>query len=32
MINSEIMGIVDVDDILRVFRSVPKVVEVPMVV
>lgn len=32
MINAEIMGIVEVDDILRVFRSVPKVVEVPMVV
>ena len=28
MINQEIMGIVDVDDILKVFRVVPKIVEV----
>ncbi len=28
MINKEIMGVVDVDDILKVFRVVPKIVEV----
>ena len=28
MINQEIMGVVDVDDILKVFRVVPKIVEV----
>jgi len=28
MIRQEIMGIVDVDDILKVFRVVPKIVEV----
>ena len=26
MINQEIMGVVDVDDILKVFRVVPKIV------
>ena len=28
MINAEIMGVIDVDDILKVFRVVPKIVEV----
>lgn len=28
MIRQEIMGVVDVDDILKVFRVVPKMVEV----
>lgn len=28
MINQEIMGVVNVDDILKVFRVVPKIVEV----
>jgi hypothetical protein len=28
MISSEIMGVVNVDDILKVFRPVPKIVEV----
>ena len=28
MINQEILGIVDVDDILKIFRIVPKIVEV----
>ena len=32
MINQEIMGIVNVDDILKVFRVVPKIVEVEKVV
>ena len=32
MINAEIMGVVDVDDILKVFRVVPKIVEVEKVV
>jgi len=32
MINAEIMGIVDVDDILKVFRVVPKIVEVEKIV
>jgi hypothetical protein len=32
MINQEIMGIVDVDDILKVFRVVPKIVEVEKVI
>lgn len=32
MINQEIMGVVDVDDILKVFRVVPKIVEVEKVV
>ena len=26
MINKEIMGVVDVDDILKIFRVVPKIV------
>jgi hypothetical protein len=32
MINQEIMGVVDVDDILKVFRVVPKIVEVERIV
>ena len=32
MINQEIMGIVDVDDILKVFRVVPKIVEVEKII
>lgn len=32
MINQEIMGVVDVDDILKIFRVVPKLVEVEKVV
>ena len=32
MINQEIMGIVDVDDILKVFRVIPKIVEVEKIV
>ena len=32
MINAEIMGVVDVDDILKVFRIVPKIVEVEKIV
>lgn len=32
MINQEIMGVVDVDDILKVFRMVPKIVEVEKIV
>ena len=32
MINQEIMGVVDVDDILKVFRVVPKIVEVEKIV
>lgn len=32
MINQEILGIVDVDDILKVFRVVPKIVEVEKIV
>ena len=32
MINQEIMGVVNVDDILKVFRVVPKIVEVEKVV
>lgn len=32
MINAEIMGIVDVDDILKVFRIVPKIVEVERII
>ena len=32
MINQEIMGVVDVDDILQVFRVVPKIVEVEKIV
>ena len=32
MINQEIMGVVDVDDILKIFRIVPKIVEVEKIV
>ncbi len=32
MIASEIMGVVNVDDILKVFRPVPKIVEVEKIV
>lgn len=32
MINQEIMGVVDVDDILKVFRIVPKIVEVEKII
>ena len=32
MINQEIMGVVDVDDILKAFRIVPKIVEVEKIV
>ena len=32
MINEEILGIVDVDDILKVFRVVPKIVEVEKII
>ena len=32
MINQEILGIVDVDDTLKVFRVVPKIVEVEKIV
>lgn len=32
MINQEIMGVVNVDDILKVFRVVPKIVEVEKIV
>jgi hypothetical protein len=32
MINQEIMGVVDVDDILKIFRVVPKLVEVEKIV
>ncbi len=32
MINQEIMGVVDVDDILKIFRVVPKIVEVEKIV
>lgn len=32
MINQEIMGCVNVDDILKVFRVVPKIVEVEKIV
>ncbi len=32
MIRAEIMGVVDVDDILKVFRPVPKIVEVEKIV
>ena len=32
MINQEIMGVVDVDDILKVFRVVPKIVEVEKII
>lgn len=32
MIQSEIMDFVNVDDILKVYRTVPKVVEVPKII
>jgi len=32
MINQEIMGVVDIDDILKVFRVVPNIVEVEKIV
>lgn len=32
MINQEILGVVNVDDILKVFRVVPKIVEVEKIV
>lgn len=32
MISSQIMGVVNVDDILKVFRPVPKIVEVEKIV
>jgi hypothetical protein len=32
MIRQEIMGVVDVDDILKIFRVVPKIVEVEKIV
>lgn len=32
MINQEIFGIVNVDDILKVFRVVPKIVEVEKII
>ena len=32
MINQEIMGVIDVDDVLKVFRVVPKIVEVEKIV
>ena len=32
MINQEVMGVVEVDDILKVFRVVPKMVEVERIV
>ena len=32
MISEEIMGFVDVDDVLKVFKVVPKIVEVERVV
>lgn len=32
MINAEIMDVVNVDDILKVFRVVPKIVEVEKIV
>lgn len=32
MINQEIMGVIDVDDVLKVFRIVPKIVEVEKIV
>jgi hypothetical protein len=32
MIRTEIMDIVDVDDILKVYRAVPKIVEVPRII
>jgi len=32
MINQEILAVIDVDDVLKVFRVVPKIVEVEKVV
>ena len=32
MINQEILGVINVDDILKVFRVVPKIVEVEKIV
>jgi hypothetical protein len=32
MMKAEIMGVVNVDDILKVFRPVPKIVEVEKIV
>jgi hypothetical protein len=32
MINQEIMGVIDIDDVLKVFRVVPKIVEVVKIV
>lgn len=32
MIRTEIMDVVDVDDILKVYRPVPKIVEVPKII
>jgi len=32
MINQEIMGVVNIDDILKVFRVVPKIVEVEKII
>jgi hypothetical protein len=32
MINQEIMGVIDVDDVLKIFRIVPKIVEVEKIV
>ena len=32
MINAEIMGVINVDDILKVFRVVPKIVEVEKII
>ena len=32
MIRTEIMDLVDVDDILKVYRPVPKIVEVPKII
>jgi hypothetical protein len=32
MIQSEIMDFVNVDDILKVYRTVPKIVEVPKII
>jgi len=32
MINQEIMGVIDIDDVLKVFRVVPKIVEVEKIV
>jgi hypothetical protein len=32
MIRGELEGMVDVDDVLRVFRSIPKIVEIEKIV